>query len=81
MTGPAAVHRCQETQNILHPVSYTHLKILKWIEYNFAPGSVKVTFDGRKTATITDQTGATATINCTEDGTVYLEETGCGENI
>ena len=47
-------------------------KILKWIEYNFAPGSVKVTFDGRKTATITDQTGATATINCTEDGTVYL---------
>ena len=25
--------------------------------------------------------GATATINCTEDGTVYLEETGCEENI
>ena len=48
-------------------------KILKWIEYNFVPGTVKVTFDGRKTATITDQTGATATINCTEDGTVYLE--------
>ena len=47
-------------------------KILKWIEYNFVPGSVKVTFDGQKTATITDQTGATATINCTEDGTVYL---------
>lgn len=56
-------------------------KILKWIEYNFVPGSVKVAFDGRKTATITDQTGATATINCTENGTVYLEETGCGENI
>ena len=56
-------------------------KILKWIEYNFVTVSVKVTLDGRKTATIVDQTGATATINCTEDGTVYLEETGCEENI
>ena len=50
-------------------------KILKWIKYNFAPGSVKVIFDGHNTATITDTTGATAVINCTEDGTVYLADT------
>lgn len=49
-------------------------KILKWIEYNFAADSVKITFDGHNTATITDKTGATAVLNCTEDGTVYLAD-------
>lgn len=38
-------------------------KILKWIEYNFAPGSVKIIFDGRNAALITDETGATAVLN------------------
>lgn len=50
-------------------------KILKWIEYNFVPGSVKVIFDARNTALITDATGATAVLKCTEDGTVYLTDT------
>ena len=29
-------------------------KILKWIEYNFVPGSVNVNFDGRNTSNIVD---------------------------
>lgn len=49
-------------------------KILKWIEFNFVPGSLKIFFDSRNTAVITDQNGDEAKVNCTEDGTVYLSE-------
>lgn len=49
-------------------------KILRWIEYNFVPGSVKVTFSGRGEAIIEDQNNEKAVLRVTESGEVYLSE-------
>lgn len=49
-------------------------KILRWIEYNFTPGSVKVNFTGKGQAVIEDVDGGKAILKTTESGEVYLSE-------
>ena len=53
-------------------------KILRWIEYNFIPGSVKISFTRRSEAVIEDQEGGKAILKLTEGGEVYLSE---GEEV
>lgn len=49
-------------------------KILRWIEFNFTPGSVKVNFTGKGQAVIEDKEGEKAVLKTTESGEVYLSE-------
>lgn len=49
-------------------------KILRWIEYNFIPGSVKISFTGRSEAMIEDQEGGKAVLKVSDSGEVYLSE-------